>query len=301
MSELRSSSKRSVSGWIVPAGDVGILTDRLRWCVEHPQLSGKWPRPREAMVNVAAGIAIAGRWRRRSTVIWFRQSPGPPDMQEASHPADPGALRIGWLASHPIQYHAPIYRELARRCDLTVFFAHRQTPAGQAAAGFGVQFDWDVDVLGGFPSVFLENRARQPGSHHFLGCNTPAIGEEIRRGRFDAFVVSGWSLLSYWQAVLACRRLGVPVLIRGDSQLAMRRSLAVRSAKRLVYPLLLKAFNAFLYVGVRNREYLRYYGTRRNVSSSRRTASTPTCSPPRPAPSTGYDAPIDRPASPTGP
>ena len=132
-------------------------------------------------------------------------------MNPTGRPAASNSLRIGWLASHPIQYHAPIYRELARRCDLTVFFAHRQTPAGQAAAGFGVQFEWDVDVLGGFSSVFLENRARQPGSHHFLGCNTPGIGEEIRRGRFDAFVVSGWSLLSYWQAVLACRRLGIPV------------------------------------------------------------------------------------------
>jgi glycosyltransferase involved in cell wall biosynthesis len=30
--------EEGVSGWIVPAGDVGVLTDRLRWCVEHPQL-----------------------------------------------------------------------------------------------------------------------------------------------------------------------------------------------------------------------------------------------------------------------
>ena len=34
--------------------------------------------------------------------------------------------RIGFLVSHPIQYYTPIFRELARRCDLTVFFAHRQ-------------------------------------------------------------------------------------------------------------------------------------------------------------------------------
>ena len=42
------------------------------------------------------------------------------------------AERIGFLVSHPIQYYAPIFRELARRCDLTVFFAHRQTPEQQA-------------------------------------------------------------------------------------------------------------------------------------------------------------------------
>ena len=45
------------------------------------------------------------------------------------------AKRIGFLVSHPIQYYAPIFRELARRCDLTVFFAHRQTPEQQATRG----------------------------------------------------------------------------------------------------------------------------------------------------------------------
>ena len=40
--------------------------------------------------------------------------------------------RIGYLVSHPIQYFAPLFRELAKQCDLTVFYAHRQTAAGQA-------------------------------------------------------------------------------------------------------------------------------------------------------------------------
>ena len=26
-------------------------------------------------------------------------------------------MRIGFLISHPIQYYAPIFRELAKRCD----------------------------------------------------------------------------------------------------------------------------------------------------------------------------------------
>ena len=47
-------------------------------------------------------------------------------------------MRLGFLISHPIQYYAPIFRELAKVCDLTVYFAHRQTGEGQASAGFGV-------------------------------------------------------------------------------------------------------------------------------------------------------------------
>lgn len=170
------------------------------------------------------------------------------------------AKRIGFLISHPIQYYAPIFRELAKHCDLTVFFAHRQTAEQQASAGFGVAFDWDVDLLSGYDSRFLTNVARQPSTDRFAGCDTPGIAEEIARGGFDAFVVPGWALRSYWQAVRACRRRGVPVLVRGDSQLGSQRNSAVRIAKALAFSHLLRRFDGCLYVGQRNREYLLHYG-----------------------------------------
>ena len=34
-------------------------------------------------------------------------------------------LRLGVLTSHPIQYQAPLFRELAKRVDLQIYFAHR--------------------------------------------------------------------------------------------------------------------------------------------------------------------------------
>jgi glycosyltransferase involved in cell wall biosynthesis len=169
-------------------------------------------------------------------------------------------MRLGVLATHPIQNHAPIFRELARHCDLAVYFAHRQTPEGQAQAGFGVPFEWDVDLLSGYQSSFLDNRSRRPATNRFFGCDTPGIDDAIGRGGFDAFMVTGWGVKTYWQAVMACRRRNVPVLIRGDSQLAARRRAPLRLAKELVYPRLLGLFDGFLYVGRRNHDYLRHYG-----------------------------------------
>ncbi|HZP99720.1 MAG TPA: glycosyltransferase family 4 protein [Reyranella sp.] len=165
-------------------------------------------------------------------------------------------MRIGFLVSHPIQYYAPVFRELAKRCELTVYFAHRQTAEQQARAGFGVAFDWDVDLLSGYEHRFLTNVARQPSTDTFWGCDTPAIAREIVDGRFDAFVVPGWALKCYWQAILACRRTRVPIFVRGDSQLAEPRRPMVRIAKALAFPSLLRNFDGFLYVGQRNRDYL---------------------------------------------
>ena len=188
-------------------------------------------------------------WRRRS-ILPANARRHEPEMTK----------RIGFLVSHPIQYYAPIFRELAKRCDLTVFFAHRQTAEQQARAGFDVAFEWNIDLLSGYDSRYLENVAPQPSTDRYSGCNTPGVVDEIGRGKFDAFVVPGWALRSYWQAVQACRRFRVPVLVRGDSQLGGPRSIALRIAKAAVFPRLLHLFDGFLYVGQRNREYLLRYG-----------------------------------------
>jgi len=171
-------------------------------------------------------------------------------------------LRLGILASHAIQYQAPLFRELAQRCDLHVFFAHRQTPQAQAAAGFGVAFEWDVDLLSGYAHTYLPNVARQPDTGAFWGCDTPAIAGEIEVGGFDAFLVMGWHLKCFWQAIRACQWKGVPVMVRGDSQLGTPRSWLKQVVKALLYPWVIRQFDACLYVGQRNREYLAYYGAK---------------------------------------
>jgi glycosyltransferase involved in cell wall biosynthesis len=171
-------------------------------------------------------------------------------------------MRLGFLISHPIQYYAPIFRELAKQCDLTVYFAHRQTGEGQADAGFGDAFEWDVDLLAGYRSRFLTNVARQPSTDRFGGCDTPGIRAEIADGRFDAFVVPGWGLRSYLQADRACRRARVPVMVRGDSQLVGKRRAVIRLAKALLYPRMMRRFDGYLYVGRRSRDYFEHYGAR---------------------------------------
>lgn len=168
-------------------------------------------------------------------------------------------MRLAIVASHPIQYHGPLFRELARRVDLTVFFAHRAAPIDQANAGFGVEFDWDIDLLSGYEHSFLLNVADAPNLTNFYGCDTPEIIVRLAEGRFDAVLVMGWHLKSFIQAVLAARRLSMPVLVRGDSHLQTPRGAVKRMAKALAYPAFLRLFDAALYVGHRSRAYWTHY------------------------------------------
>jgi glycosyltransferase involved in cell wall biosynthesis len=180
-------------------------------------------------------------------------------------------MRLGVLATHPIQYYAPMYRALAamRSVDLKVYFAHRPTPTEQGI-GFGVPFTWDVDLTAGYESEFLINVSRAAARGRVRGrfgdYDTPGISEAIERQRFDAFLVHGWNARTYWQAIRACWATRTPVFVRGDSQLRDDRPVK-RWTKRAIYPNFMRRFAACLSVGARSDAYFRHYGARRVVRS----------------------------------
>lgn len=180
----------------------------------------------------------------------------------------PDARRLGVLVTHPVQYFAPLFRQLAAEggIELTVYYAHRPTPEEQGA-GFGVAFEWDIDLLGGYQSRFLRNVSANPGAEGFSAYDTPEIADIIERERFDAFLVLGWHAKSYWQAMRAAWRTGTPIMVRGDSQLG-EGTPSLRAWARLVtHRRFIPRFAACLAVGTRSEAYFRFYGARRVVRS----------------------------------
>lgn len=170
--------------------------------------------------------------------------------------------RLGVLATHPIQYYSPWFRHLSEHVDLEVFYAHRQDRQGQAAAGFGVEFDWDIPLLDGYSHRFLRNVSRRPALSHFSGLDTPEVADIIHQGRFDAFLCIGWNRKCHWQAIRACWRQDTPILMRGDSRLSAGTPAIKRLVKYWPYRWFLPRIDAHLYVGQANRSYLTHYGVR---------------------------------------
>jgi glycosyltransferase involved in cell wall biosynthesis len=161
-------------------------------------------------------------------------------------------VRLGIVASHPVQYQVPWYRALAAReeVDLTVYYALLPTPE-QQGIGFGEEFAWDVPLLDGYRWQALPNTARAPSLNGFLASRTPAVASVLEADRPDAVIVSGWHALPLLQAARACRRLGIPCLVRGESSGLRRRPWWARAIHRR----LLRRFDACLAIGVANREF----------------------------------------------
>lgn len=171
---------------------------------------------------------------------------------------------LGILVSHPIQYYAPLFRELTKRLHVHVLYGQLADQAQQAAAGFGVGFEWDVDLMGGYASSVLKNVSKVPDVSTFKGCDVPTMKADLVALNLDAILIFGWYQKALVQGIWAAKRLGLPVMVRGDSHLATPRSSVKRFAKHAVYPALLRTFDAFLYVGHRSRAYYEHYGVPKN-------------------------------------
>lgn len=173
-------------------------------------------------------------------------------------------MKLSVVLTHPIQYYAPWFRHITRNCpklDLTVLYATMPTPE-QQGIGFGVPFTWDSSVTDGyrFRIVSDNHQGTDVSSRNFWGAHARGIGRAIEESSPDIVLLPGWHSATYLRALYFCRRRGIPLLFRGDTHLGNRPpgwKGRLWSARTRV---LLRAFDGYLAVGMRVREYLRSFG-----------------------------------------
>lgn len=172
--------------------------------------------------------------------------------------------RLTVVLTHPVQYYVPWFRfitETRRDLDLSVLYVSAPT-AEQQGVGFGRAFTWDSDLLTGYRSRVLRTAQDVDvfDSHHFTGVDDAGIGAAIREDRPDIVLLPGWHSLAYVRAMVACRRMGVPVVYRGDTHLDTGAATWKWPGRAFKTRMLLRQFAAYLSVGQRSREFLLAHG-----------------------------------------
>ena len=186
-------------------------------------------------------------------------------------PSDPSRsattkkVKVAYLVSHPIQYQAPLLRQVAQQpdIDLTVFFASDFSVRKYVDRGFGVDVKWDVPLLEGYHYEFLpaiwDKRRTGPTSQLSYGIFRRLRGTKASGG-FDVLWVHGYSTLNALQAMLIAKALGTPVLLRAESRLGRRQASPLkRAAKSLFFSGLKLLVDAVLPIGSSNAAYWRHY------------------------------------------
>ena len=171
-------------------------------------------------------------------------------------------LRLAYFVSHPIQYQAPLLRRIAREPDieLEVFFSSDRSVRGYVDEGFRVKVEWDVPLLEGYSSHFLQrwiDDAAEPGPWRPLN---HGIFRRLEQGQFDAVWSHGYSTANSLRVIASAAMLDIPVLLRAESTLHDRaRSAPKRLAKKCFFRMLRPQISAVLAIGEANARYWRHY------------------------------------------
>ena len=171
-----------------------------------------------------------------------------------------GTPRLAVVLSHPTQYYSPWFRWLRSHAaiEFRVFYLWDFGVSNQRDPEFGVKLAWDVDLLSGYDSEFVRNRAAHPGTAHFWGLRNPALPARLAAWRPDAVLLFGYNFATHLRVIAWCRWKHIPLIFRGDSHLLGQGRPSF--FKRLALWTLYRQFAAVTYVGAANRAYFEAFG-----------------------------------------
>ncbi len=176
--------------------------------------------------------------------------------------------KLAIVTTHPIQYHAPLFRMLQqrRKIYIKVFYTWGEAVLQKKYdPGFDEVIEWDIPLLEGYAYTFAKNISRNAGSHHFRGIENPDLVREIEEWDADAILVYGWSFKSHLK-VIRYFKGKKNILFRGDSTL-LNESKGL-SLKKIIRKLFLtwvySHVDTALFVGNRNKDYYIKFGLKKN-------------------------------------
>jgi glycosyltransferase involved in cell wall biosynthesis len=164
-----------------------------------------------------------------------------PKSQEYGMP-DP-RYRVLAVATHPVQYMAPIFRRMAAHPALDLQVAYCTLRGAEAGHDpeFGANIQWDVPLLDGYSWSHIRNRGS--GVESFFGLFNPGLWNLIRSGNFDAVLCfTGYRNATFWISCIAAKLSKTAFLFGTDTTtLASRDGRGWKTTfKRILWPRLFR-------------------------------------------------------------
>jgi|HubBroStandDraft_1064217.scaffolds.fasta_scaffold01155_9 glycosyltransferase involved in cell wall biosynthesis len=172
----------------------------------------------------------------------------------------PAGLTV--VETHPVQYHAPVYRELESTLGIpvTAIYGSDFSVAGYRDREFGASFRWDTDLLSGHSVSFLSTVAAG-GARSADRVSARGLGAALRAAKPGAILLTGYSPRFYRAAWVAAWRARRPLLLRAETtDHAQNRGMARERVRTAALRLLYRSCARFLYVGQRSSDHFRRLG-----------------------------------------
>ena len=180
-------------------------------------------------------------------------------------------INIIFLNSHPIQYYAPLYKELthSKKLNIQVWYCSDHGINEDIDIQFGRKIKWDIPLLEGYNYLFLKNNSIKRGINNgFFGLINLELISKIRNLPKDAIiVVPGWNYLSYWIAFLSGFLFKKRIAFRSESPLSHEKNKTVinKLLRNILFKhIIFKRINFAFYVGIENLKFYEYYNVDNN-------------------------------------
>ena len=166
------------------------------------------------------------------------------------------------IQTHPVQYHAPVWRCLQQDCGVpvTAIYASDFSVVGYRDKDMNATVAWDGDLLSGYASQFLSHAAAG-GARNDREVRTAGLSAALRRLRPSAILLSGYWPRFYLSAFLTARRTGCPLLFRGEAtDWGKPRAWAKAMVRDTVLRCFYRQFAALLCISERSRQHFQRLG-----------------------------------------
>src|ERR1700733_11016944 len=122
------------------------------------------------------------------------------------------------IESHPVQYHAPVYRALQLQFGIpvTAIYGSDFSVVGYRDVEFGTDFAWDSDLLSGYTSIFLQRQA-DGGAKTAAEATAKGLGQVLRRVNPQAILLVGYGSRFSRAVIMQALLAGCPLLMRAES------------------------------------------------------------------------------------
>jgi glycosyltransferase involved in cell wall biosynthesis len=190
------------------------------------------------------------------------------ETQVLHAPDRPAARRLQALnplvviETHPIQYRAPVYRDLESRLGIpvTVVYASDFSVVGYRDKEFGTSFRWDGDLLEGYGSRFLSTVA-QGGARGLDAISAHGLRAALREVAPPVVLLTGHSPAFHRRAFFEARRLRCPLILRADStDQARERGALLKLVRDTSLQLMYRSCSRLLCIGKLAYDHFRRLG-----------------------------------------
>src|SRR5258708_711195 len=170
-------------------------------------------------------------------------------------------IRLATIVSHPIQYFAPWYREMAKvsEMDSKVFFCCDWGMTKYIDPGFNIEVIWDIPLLEGYAHEFLPV-ARRPQHMSCWETDNPMVGDALDRFQPDVVTVFAYAYRTNWRAAFWSHRNRRPLLLSSDSNVRLAPAWWKRAIKDIIVRRFYSYVDGAFCVGENNRLYHSRYG-----------------------------------------